>query len=79
MKSLFNWRGIARPTLLTVGIFALLRAFGDPVNPMANTEWLVQLGLSLSVATACFYALVKMTKKREEMVQQPSSHDEIEE
>lgn len=80
MKSLSNWRGLARPALLTVGIFALLRAFGDPVEPMGDAEWLMQLGLSLSVATACFYALVRLAKKpKHESCQTSQQQDEVEE
>lgn len=80
MKSLSNWRGLGRPALLIVGALALLRAFGDPVKPMTDTEWLVQLGLSLSVATACFYALVRLTRKPKRASYQASQQqDEIEE
>lgn len=65
MRHLFNWRGLVRLALLAVGMLAVMRAFGDPLEPMDGKEWLAQVLLSLSVAGLCLWRAFATLEKED--------------
>lgn len=63
MKVFKNWRYYALVSLSSIGFLAIARAFGDPVRPMSDAEWLLQTAISCSVGFACFYSVCNLAKR----------------
>ena len=49
--------------LALVGTLAMLRAFGEPNEPMTILDFLFHFIISLAVGCGCFYAFHKLTAK----------------
>lgn len=65
MKAYKNWHKCVLFVLFTIGILAILRVFGDPIN-MTATEWFIQVVCSLAVGAVSFYAMYKLMRKWEQ-------------
>ena len=57
MKAIFNWRYWVIAILFTAGILAIGRAFGDAVETMSDNEWLIQVAVSFTIGSGCFFVL----------------------
>lgn len=65
MEAYKNWHKCVLFVLFTIGVLAILRVFGDPIN-MTATEWLIQVICSLAVGAGSFYAMRKLMRKWEQ-------------
>lgn len=59
MKAILNWRYWIIALLFTIGIIAMGRAFGNEVEAMTDSEWLMQVAVSFGIGSGSFFALGK--------------------
>lgn len=57
MKVILNWRYYIIVILFGVGFLAIGRAFGEPIRPMTDIQWLLQMVISLIIGVVSFFAL----------------------